>query len=82
MSLAQITTKSPSFGTCVANNATAVTVLNANVTANSLIVLTVKTASAGANNGEAVVSATSPGVSFTIESGAADTSTYNYFILN
>jgi hypothetical protein len=81
MSLAQITTKSPSFGTCVANSATAVTVLNANVTANSLIVLTVKTAT-GANAGEAVVSATSAGVSFTIESGAADTSTYNYFILN
>lgn len=70
-----------STGTVTANNTTPVTVSNANVTANSIILLTVKTAT-GANAGEAYVSATSVGVSFTIDSGAADTSVYNYMILN
>lgn len=70
-----------STGTVTANNTTPVTVSDANVTANSIILLTVKTAT-GANAGEAYVSATSVGVSFTIDSGAADTSVYNYMILN
>lgn len=70
-----------SFATFTANNTTAVTVTNTNVTANSIILLTVKTAT-GANAGQAYVSATSVGASFTVKSGAADTSVYNYMILN
>jgi hypothetical protein len=81
MSLAQLISGSQDFGTATANNATAVVVANTSVTANSVIILTVRTAT-GANAGEAVVSAVVPGVSFSIESGAADTSVYNYLILN
>lgn len=70
-----------SFGTFTATNSSAYNVANTSVTANSIILLTVKTPS-GANAGQAYVSATSVGVNFTVKSGAADTSVYNYMILN
>lgn len=70
-----------STGTCTANNTTPVSVSNTNVTANSIILLTVKTAT-GANAGQAYISSTTPSTGFSITSGAADTSIYNYMILN
>lgn len=70
-----------STGIVTANNTSAVSVTNANVTANSIILLTVKTAT-GANAGQAYVSSTTASTSFSIKSGAADTSVYNYMILN
>jgi hypothetical protein len=70
-----------STGTVTANNTSAVSVTNSNVTANSIILLTVKTAT-GANAGQAYVSSTTASTGFSIKSGAADTSVYNYMILN
>lgn len=70
-----------STGTITANNTSPVSVSNTNVTANSIILLTVKTAT-GANAGQAYVSSTTPSSGFSITSGAADTSVYNYMILN
>jgi hypothetical protein len=70
-----------STGTITATNATPVVVSNTNVTANSIILLTVKTA-AGANAGQAYVSSTTASAGFSITSGASDTSVYNYMILN
>ena len=70
-----------STGTVTANETSEVTVSNTNVTADSIILLTVKTAT-GADAGQAYVSATSVGASFTIKSSASDTSVYNYMILN
>lgn len=53
----------------------------ANLSQKSNIVLTVHTA-AGANAGAAYVSAVVPGTSFSVIGGAADTSVYNFLILN
>lgn len=68
-------------GTFVANNGTPVVVACAGLTANSVVLPTVKTA-VGANAGAAIVVSATPGASFTIASGAADTSTYNYVVLD
>ncbi len=70
-----------SFGTFTATSSSPYNVPNTSVTANSIIILTVKTPN-GANAGQAYVSATSVGVNFTVRSGATDTSVYNYMILN
>ena len=69
------------FGTVVAVNNTAVVKNTTAITANSVVLLTVKTA-AGADAGQAVVSAVVAGTSFTINSGADDQSTYNYMIID
>jgi hypothetical protein len=68
-------------GTVTANNTSPVSASNTSVTANSVILLTVKTAT-GANAGQAYVSSTTPSTGFSITSGAADTSVYNYLIIN
>jgi hypothetical protein len=70
-----------STGTITATNANPVVVSNTNVTANSIILLTVKTAT-GANAGQAYVSSTTASTGFSITSGAADASVYNYMIFN
>jgi len=70
-----------STGTVTANNTTQVSVSNTNVTDNSIILLTIKTPT-GANAGEAYVDSTTSSTGFTIKSGVADTSVYNYMILN
>lgn len=69
----------PHSGTVVANGATPVPVTDANVTANSVIVLTFKTLGGTAHG--AFVSAVTAGTGFSINSLASDTSTYNYTIL-
>ena len=68
-----------SGGTFIANDATPVTVANANVTANSVIVFGLKTAT-GTPAAPFLVTVT-PGTGFTVASGASDTSTYNYWVL-
>ena len=67
-------------GTVVASGTGSVSVSNASVTANSVILLTVKTI--GGFAGPAYVTSATPGTGFTIRSSAGDTSTYNYLILN
>lgn len=67
-------------GTAIANGATPVAVTDSRVTANSVIVLTLKTVGGTAHG--AFVSAVTAGTGFSINSLAGDTSTYNYLIIN
>ena len=66
-------------GSVTANNAVAVAVADTAITANSVVILQLKTAN-GAQAGLAVVTLNA-GVGFSIASGAADTSVYTYVIL-
>lgn len=66
-------------GTFTANSGTAVTVTNANVTANSVILFGLKTA--GGTPAAPFLVTVTPGTGFTVNSGGSDTSTYNYIIL-
>jgi len=68
-------------GTCTANSNTPVAVACAGVTANSVVLLTVKTAT-GAQAGLANVVSVTPTTGFSIVSGAADTSVYNYVVID
>lgn len=69
-----------SGGTFVANGATAVTVADANVTVNSIILVTLKTVG-GTVGALPVPQTVTPGTGFTIAGTASDTSTYNYIVL-
>lgn len=55
------------------------TVSNTNVTANSVILMTLKTA--GGTIAALYIATITPGTGFTVTCGASDTSTYNYLIL-
>jgi hypothetical protein len=68
-----------SGGTFIANEATAVTVANTNVTANSVILFGLKTL--GGTAAAPFLVTVTPGTGFTVASGASDTSTYNYIVL-
>jgi hypothetical protein len=68
-------------GTFTANGTTGVVVANANVTANSVIIWAFN-GTGGPPTTSLYISAISAGVSFTIKNTAADTSHYNYIILN
>ena len=68
-------------GTVTANNALSVNVASTAVTANSNIILTVKTAN-GTGAGGAYVNAVMPATGFSITNGAVDSSVYNWLILN
>jgi hypothetical protein len=72
--------QAPQYGEVQANNAGLVPVANTAITADSIIVLTVRTAT-GAQAGQANVVSKTPGTGFSIASGAADTSFYKYCIL-
>jgi hypothetical protein len=67
-------------GTFTANSTTAVTVTNANVTANSVILFGMNTA-AGTPAAAPYVTTVTPGTGFTVKAGSGDTSVYNYIIL-
>lgn len=67
-------------GSVTASDTTPVAVSATTVTADSIIVLTVTTAT-GANAGEAHVVSKTPGVGFFIASGAEDTSVYKWIIM-
>lgn len=68
-------------GTFTCNGTTPVAVTNANVTANSVIVVTLKTVG-GTVGAVPSVKTITPGSGFTISGTASDTSVYNYAIIN
>lgn len=68
-------------GTWVCNGTTPVTVVNPLVTANSVIITTIKTVGGTVSAGVPNVKTITAGVGFTIAGAASDTSTYNYTIL-
>lgn len=68
-------------GTFVCNGSTPVTVTDANVTANSVIIITLKTVG-GTVGDTPVVKTITPTTGFTVAGTASDTSTYNYAIVN
>jgi hypothetical protein len=68
-----------SGGTFTANSGSAVTVVNANVTANSVILFGLKTV--GGTPAAPFMVTVTPGTGFTVNSGGSDTSVYNYWIL-
>ena len=67
-------------GTFTANGASSVTVTNANVSANSVVVFGLKTVG-GTIAGAPYMFTVTPGTGFTTRAGASDTSAYNYWIL-
>jgi hypothetical protein len=67
-------------GTVTLNGVTPVNVANTAVTANSLIVFTLKTVG-GTVGAHPVIETITPGTGFTVAGTAADTSVYNYGIL-
>lgn len=69
-----------SGGTFTANSTSAVTVTNANVTANSVVVFGLKTIG-GTPAAMPYMATVTPGTGFTVKAGSGDTSVYNYFIM-
>lgn len=68
-------------GTVTVTEATPVAKADTRVTANSVIVFTLKTVG-GTPNAAPFVTSITPGTGFSVEAGSTDTSTYNYVILN
>lgn len=62
--------------TAVANSTSAVTVVDANVTANSIILFTLGTVGGTVGAGP-IIKTITPGTGFTFTAAASDTSTYN-----
>lgn len=71
-----------SQGTVTLNGATPVTVANSLMTANSVVLFTLKTVGGTVSPNAPNVLTTTPGTGFTVGGTALDTSTYNYVILN
>lgn len=69
-------------GTVTLNGATPVSVTNANVTANSVVIFTVKTPAGTVSPNAPNVLTITPTTGFTVGGTASDTSLYNYVILN
>lgn len=67
-------------GTVTLNGVTPITVANAKLTVNSVIVFTLKTVG-GTVGAYPAVQTVSPGVGFTVLGTALDTSIYNYYII-
>lgn len=67
-------------GTFVLNGATPVTVAAPNLTATSMVIITLNTVG-GTVGALPVVQTLTPGTGFTIQGTASDTSTYNFLIL-
>lgn len=68
-------------GTVVLNGATPVTVADAYVTANSIIMTTLKTVGGTVSPTQPNILTITPGTGFTIGGVALDTSTYNYVVI-
>lgn len=75
----QKSTVAMSGGTFTANSGTPVTVTDANLTANSVVLFGLKTA--GGTPAAPFMVTVTPGTGFTVNSGGSDTSVYNYIIL-
>jgi hypothetical protein len=73
--------KSGKTGTFTANGTTPVTVANANITADSIVLITLKTVGGTVGAIPRCVTIT-PGVGFNVNCTASDTSVYNYRIIN
>jgi len=71
-----------SSGTVTLNGASAVTVANTAVTANSIIVFTLKTVGGTVSPNAPNVKTITPGTGFTVAGTASDTSVYNYRIIS
>lgn len=67
-------------GTFTANGSTEVIIAEPGVTANSVILIGLKT-SGGTINGGPFIFTVTPGTGFSIKSGSTDTSVYNYIVL-
>lgn len=67
-------------GTVTLNETTPVTVANTAITANSIIVFTLKTVG-GTVGAQPVVATITPGTGFTCKGTASDTSVYNYRVI-
>lgn len=68
-------------GTFTANGASNVTVTNANVTADSVIIITLKTVG-GTVGAYPAIKTITPGTGFAVAATASDTSVYNYRIIS
>jgi len=71
-----------SSGTVTLNGATGVTVANTAVTANSIIVFTLKTVGGTVSPNAPNVKTITPGTGFTVAGTVSDTSVYNYRIIS
>lgn len=71
-----------SSGTVTLNGATNVTVANTNVTADSIIVFTLKTVGGTVSPNAPNVKTITPGTGFAVAGTASDTSVYNYRIIS
>ena len=69
-------------GTFTANGVTPVVVANPLVTANSGIVITLKTVGGTVGNSQPAIKTITPGTGFTVTALASDTSVYTYIILD
>jgi hypothetical protein len=76
-----VTTLGWATGTFTANGATPVTVAAASVTANSIIIATLKTVG-GTVGALPTVKTITPTTGFTVAATAGDTSVYNYAVIN
>lgn len=69
------------LGTFTCNGATPVTVVEPNVTANSAIVITLKTVGGTVSPSVPYIATITPGTGFTVTGTALDTSVYNYRVI-
>lgn len=81
VNIAQIANFGQTLGTFVANGVTPVVVAAPKVTANSTILITLKTPG-GTVGALPAIQTITPGTGFTVEGTALDTSTYNYLVIN
>jgi hypothetical protein len=77
---ATLTDHLQTLGTFVCNGTTPVTVADTNLTANSVVVITLLTVG-GTVGAVPAVKTVTPGTGFTVAGTASDTSTYNYLII-
>lgn len=80
ITLATLTLATAQRGTFTANGVTPVTVTNANVTANSQVLITLKTVG-GTVGAYPTIQTITPTTGFTVAATASDTSVYNYSII-
>lgn len=69
-------------GTVTLNGPTGIVVTNSEVTANSVIVFTLKNPNSSTDFAAPHLISITPGTGFTVRSKIGDTSTYNYLIMN
>lgn len=68
-------------GTFTVNGTSPITVAEPNVTANSLVIITLKTVGGTVSPSVPYISTITPGTGFTIVATASDTSVYNYKVI-